>query len=584
MKNRKSATFTIEQMDEFHWGAILWADRYQHMHYLTDNGIKNYPFGGFNKILAVDVDSEEDVFEMTDEKSLQDFQDFYDKNNDWMFGCFSYDLKNDIENLVSENNDFHQFPKALFFIPRHLFFFKDNEVTIYSSEKDPELIVQEVWRIRRFADIDYEWKQTILLDPLQIRTDKEEYIKNVNKIKEHILEGDVYELNYCIEFFAERAYLEDTEVYKALNEVSPMPFSTFFKDAHYRTLMCASPERFLKKEGNKLISQPIKGTARRGKTPEEDELLKNQLKNSEKERAENMMIVDLVRNDLAKISETGSVKVHEMFGIYTFDQLHQMISTVTSTIRTDIKFIDIINATFPMGSMTGAPKIKSMELIEQYENFKRGLYSGASGYITPEGDFDFNVIIRSIVFDLTKEKFSFQVGSAITFDSDPEHEYEECLLKAKAIKTVLEEKTAFELPPKMLRKKNKTVNELTKMLISFIFYFFILNYFINKTILIFNINSFYISLVIFICLTFFYWRFKKIEYWKSTGQNLWHNLFAQLLNGPAALLYLISAAIFIGGGIVLGGFFTIYRLIFPEKPFDLDEANALYEKRMKNYK
>ena len=212
-----------------------------------------------------------------------------------MFGCLSYDLKNEIENLKSENNDFHHFPKARFFVPRHLIFFRDNEVTITSSEKEPSEILDEIWRIRRYADIDYDWKQTVLLDPLQIRTSKEEYVKNVNKIKSHILEGDVYELNYCIEYFAERSYLSDTEVYKALNEISPMPFSTFFKIDDRQTLVCASPERFLKKVGDVLIAQPIKGTARRGGTNMEDELIKEKLKISEKERAENMMIVDLVK-------------------------------------------------------------------------------------------------------------------------------------------------------------------------------------------------------------------------------------------------------------------------------------------------
>ena len=584
MKNRKSGTFAIEQMDEFKWGAILWADRFPYLHYITDNDIKNYPFGGFDKILAADIESGEDLFEMTENKSLADLQQFYDLHNDWMFGYLSYELKNDIENLKSENIDYHQFNKAQFFVPRHLIFFKENEVTIFSSEKEPSLIVDEIWRIRQFADIDYDWQQTVLLDKLELRTSKEDYIKNVNKIKNHIVEGDIYELNYCLDFFCDRAYFDDTEVFKALNEVSPMPFATLFKDGHNKSMVCASPERFLKKEGNKLIAQPIKGTAKRGKNEMEDRQLKNNLFNSEKERAENMMIVDLSRNDMAKISETGSVKVHEMFGIYSFQQLHQMISTITSQVKPGITFTDIISATFPMGSMTGAPKIKAMELIEKYEDFKRGLYSGASGYIKPDGDFDFNVLIRGVVYDFEKEHFSFQAGSAITYDSDAEKEYEECLLKAQAIKNVLEEKTAFKVPPKMLQKKNPLINESIKFLFAFVFYFFICHSIINKLILVFNIKSFYAGIIIFIILSLCYAGLKKIEYKKSRKLNLWHNALAQILNGPAALLFLLIGALVIGGGIFIGGLVTIYRFFVPLKPFDVERANEEYTNSLKKYK
>jgi para-aminobenzoate synthetase component I len=189
----------------------------------------------------------------------------------------------------------------------------------------------------------------------------------------------------------------------------------------------------LKKEGNRLISQPIKGTIRRGENEAEDQLLRQQLRNDEKELAENMMIVDLVRNDLARSARTGSVKVEEMFGIYAFRQVHQMISTVTAQLKEAIPFTEAIRQAFPMGSMTGAPKIRAMELIDQYEQSRRGLFSGAVGYITPEGDFDFNVVIRSILYNAANHYLSFHVGSAITYDSVPEKEYEECLLKAQAI-------------------------------------------------------------------------------------------------------------------------------------------------------
>jgi para-aminobenzoate synthetase component 1 len=221
-----------------------------------------------------------------------------------------------------------------------------------------------------------------------------------------------------------------------LLQKSPTPFASYFKYDH-QYLLCASPERFIKKSGDKLFSQPIKGTIKRGVDEAEDAQLKNELLHSEKELAENLMIVDLVRNDLARSSKTGSVNVDELFGIYSFKQVHQMISTVSSIIKNDTHIIDAIKHAFPMGSMTGAPKIMAMELIEKYETTKRGLYSGAIGYIAPNGDFDFNVVIRSLQYNAATKYLSYEVGSAITFDSIAEQEHDECLLKAKAIMDVL---------------------------------------------------------------------------------------------------------------------------------------------------
>ena len=246
-------------------------------------------------------------------------------------------------------------------------------------------------------------------------------------------------MNFCHEFYAENAIVDPFEVYLKLNRVSPMPFSCFYRNKD-KYLMCASPERFLKKEGSKIISQPIKGTIKRGVTPKEDEALKNQLLNDPKERSENVMIVDLVRNDLSRTAKKGSVKVDELFGIYSFPQVQQMISTVSAEVKEEHHFVDVIKYAFPMGSMTGAPKIKAMELIEKYETTKRGLYSGTAGYITPAGDFDFNVVIRSILYNASEKYLSFTVGNAITHNSISESEYEECLLKAKAMFEVLENK------------------------------------------------------------------------------------------------------------------------------------------------
>ncbi len=277
---------------------------------------------------------------------------------------------------------------------------------------------------------------------ISCRFTEEEYLQTVEIIKNHIIEGDVYELNLCIEFFIEKLELNPLEAYQELCKISKMPFSSFLKitvNDSEKYALCASPERFLKKTGNKLISQPIKGTVKRGLTQEEDEELKNYLRTSEKERAENMMIVDLVRNDLARSAEIGSTHASEMFGIYSFQQVHQMISTVEATLHKDKNWSEAIKNAFPMGSMTGAPKIKATQLIEKYEKTKRGLYSGSVGYITPNGDFDFNVVIRTLFYDSFSKYASFQVGGAITYDSEPKSEWEECLLKAKAIRSLFEE-------------------------------------------------------------------------------------------------------------------------------------------------
>ena len=201
--------------------------------------------------------------------------------------------------------------------------------------------------------------------------------------------------------------------------------------------MCASPERFLKKIKNTILSQPIKGTSKRGNNIKEDEEEKKALQLNEKERSENTMIVDLVRNDLSKICTEGSVMVKEYLKIYSFPQVHQMISTISGNLRENISFSEILSATFPMGSMTGAPKKRVMELIEQYEKTKRGLFSGTVGYINPGGDFDFNVVIRSILYNEENNYLSIQAGSAITFKSDPHKEYEECNIKIEAMRQAL---------------------------------------------------------------------------------------------------------------------------------------------------
>jgi para-aminobenzoate synthetase component 1 len=279
--------------------------------------------------------------------------------------------------------------------------------------------------------------QVSSLKSLKQRISKESYLEKVAGMLEHIHRGDIYEANFCMEFYAEDAVIDPLDIYQRLNAISEPPFAVYFKN-YRQYLLSASPERYIKKEGDKIISQPIKGTAKRSTDTAEDNAIKLELSLNEKERSENIMIVDLVRNDLSRTASKGSVEVEELCGSYTFKQVHHLISTVVSRVATGASPVDVIRTTFPMGSMTGAPKISAMQIIEKLEETKRGLYSGAVGYFTPESDFDFNVVIRSILYNEENKYVSFSVGSAITSLASPEMEYEECLLKAKAMRTVLE--------------------------------------------------------------------------------------------------------------------------------------------------
>jgi para-aminobenzoate synthetase component I len=363
--------------------------------------------------------------------AFEQLQQLYEQSHDWLFGHLSYDLKNETESLSSNNTDHIGFPDLCFFIPEVILQLSENELLIGAVDARHETIFHEI------CAIDPPEPARLAPTPINSRISKEEYIQIIQQLQQHILRGDCYEINFCQEFFAADVIIDPVQVYCSLSDTSPNPFAAYYKTGE-RYLLCASPERYLKKEGDHIFSQPIKGTAQRNlHDAGEDVKSAEHLYNSAKDRSENVMIVDLVRNDLSKICEEASVQVEELFGIYSFPQVHQMISTVSGRLRSDLHFIEAIRATFPMGSMTGAPKKRVMELIEQYEQTRRGIFSGAVGYITPEGDFDFNVVIRSIMYNASRKYLSFQAGSAITFYSDPEKEYEECLLKAAAIKKVL---------------------------------------------------------------------------------------------------------------------------------------------------
>ena len=364
--------------------------------------------------------------------ALEDFRKFLNERPKWLFGHFGYDLKNEIEYVNSSYKSRIGFPDIFFFEPKIVIRLAENKMEIGAeNEVEARKVFSEI------MDTGYQLPDENPYLQIRQRVSKKEYTDTIEQLKKHILRGDCYEINYCMEFFAENAVVDPLLIYQKLSRSSPNPFSALYK-LEDKWLICASPERFLKKEGNKILSQPIKGTSSRFlKDDKKDEKSKEELFASEKDRSENVMVVDLVRNDLARVCKEGTVKVDELFGIYSFPQVHQMISTVSGELKDKVTFTEIIKATFPMGSMTGAPKRRVMELIDQYERSGRGIFSGAVGYITPENDFDFNVVIRSIMYNASEKYLSFMAGSGITFYSDAEKEYEECLLKAEAMRGVV---------------------------------------------------------------------------------------------------------------------------------------------------
>lgn len=427
---RTQYQFKPECFDTFKRQLLQWANTFEEVVWLDSNHY-NQTHSSFDAVLAVDAFSS---LQLSPNQGFDQLEIYQKETSDWIFGYLSYDLKNDIEKLHSSNYDGLLFPDLFFFQPKKVFLFRGDEVIIHylnefsaCIEDDLNFIEQQSFQTKN--------RNAIALK-IEARTSKSSYLDKVKTLQYHINRGDIYEANFCQEFYT-YGTIDPLATFYKLQKSSKPPFSAFLKNGNHFALS-ASPERYLKKNGNVVISQPIKGTSRRSVLADEDAQLKANLESDPKERSENVMIVDLVRNDLSRIAEKGAVKVDELCGSYTFAQVHHLISTVSASIKNEYSSVDVIKSTFPMGSMTGAPKISAMTIIEQLEDAKRGLYSGAIGYFTPSGNFDFNVVIRSILYNKTKSYISFSVGSAITSKSKPEYEYEECLVKAQALREALE--------------------------------------------------------------------------------------------------------------------------------------------------
>ncbi|WP_375324603.1 anthranilate synthase component I family protein [Flagellimonas sp. GZD32] len=425
---RTHRTFPFDSLSQIKSALLDWSKIHEDVVWLDSNKHQDQ-YSSFEACLAVGAHQKIESF--------SGLHEFVGQQNDWLFGFFTYDVKNQIEDLTSENNDDLGFTELHFFQPQKIIIIKEGQLHfmyLQSNDGEMERDYKAIFSQRTISTITLKVKNRVDIHP---RISKESYLNKAYQFLEHIHRGDIYEANFCQEFYAEQAEIEPWGTFQQLNHISEPPFAVFLRSKD-QYLLCASPERYLKKVGEKVISQPIKGTAPRSLNATEDKIISEQLTNDLKERTENIMITDLVRNDLSKSALKGSVRVEELCKPYAFKQVHQLISTVVSKVENHKNPVELIQETFPMGSMTGAPKISAMKIIEELEETKRGLYSGAVGYFGPDGDFDFNVVIRSILYNASRMYVSFSVGSAITSKSNPEKEYQECLLKAKAMRTVLE--------------------------------------------------------------------------------------------------------------------------------------------------
>ncbi len=418
--------FSVNQPKEFLNKMLNWSSRFNIFCFLDHAGSPTND-QSFDCLLAVGAHAfvqprGSDIFDQ--------LQYFHQEHPGWLFGHLGYPQTPDYSSLSTGRISFGD---AYFFSPSCIVRLTGSEVQIECMPPENPAIV--------FQQIDEQPEgisgEQLAVTDIRPDLDKEEYVEIINRLKWHIQRGDCYEINFCQEYVAEQVSIDPLFVYQQLRTISPNPFGAFYR-LEDRYCLCASPERFLQKQADRVISQPIKGTSRRHPGhPEMDEEARQYLLNSLKEKAENVMVVDLVRNDLSRVALEGTVTVPELCGVYAFPQVFQMISTIEARVSAEMHWTKILEACFPMGSMTGAPKRRVMELINQYEPQPRGLFSGTIGYVTPGGDMDFNVVIRSIFYDDQKKLLTYKAGSGITAYCDPAAEYDECNLKAAAIKKIL---------------------------------------------------------------------------------------------------------------------------------------------------
>ena len=424
---RKVIKFNINHIHTFRAKIIELAKAYETFLLLDScaDKLNPFPYGRFEMLAGIGC-----IEEYSHSAQYNDLSLIENTERDWLLGHISYNYKNQTIGYTSNKINDIGFQNFSFFKPQLLIKLSGTEVEIHytpeTEEKQIDYIVNTLTSETLIKDIK---------KPTSVEVDyigKKEYINAIHQLQKHIARGDVYELNYCIDFHAENVSIDPYNLYLELTQTSPAPFSAFYKQKD-KFCLSASPERFIQKDGSKIISQPIKGTAKRETNPLKDAEVKEKLTSDPKERAENIMIADLVRNDISVFADKNSVVADELCQCYTFEHVHQLISTISGTVSNNITFNNIINAVFPMGSMTGAPKLNAVKYSDEFETFNRSLYSGTIGYIDPDMNFDFNVVIRSILYNSTNGHLSIPAGSGITAQSVPENEYDECITKAKAL-------------------------------------------------------------------------------------------------------------------------------------------------------
>ncbi len=424
----KTTLFDFAQTQGGRFGNKLYLDSNEHQD----------PHGAFGALLALDPVGELriDAAQSGDWERLSVWQK---TQKDWCFGHISYDFKNAQEQLQSANWDGIGFPEVYFFVPARILMVQGRTlVGLYLEERTQQWPddLKEIEKIFKQIPNEPHQRMSEAGIELQGRWTQEQYQEKFGKIQQHIQRGDIYETNFCQEFYREDTVIDPAVVFKQLNGYSKAPFSAFYQ-LEDRYALCASPERYLTKKGKKLISQPIKGTLKRLSDPKLDEPAVAEFIKSPKERRENIMITDLVRNDLSIVAARDSVQVQELCTLKSYEHVHQLVTTVRAELKADRDPVDALKATFPMGSMTGVPKIRALQLMEDFEDHQRGLYSGTIGYFTPEGDFDFNVVIRTLLYNSSNKYLSLSVGGALTSTANAHDEYQECLLKAESLRTVL---------------------------------------------------------------------------------------------------------------------------------------------------
>ena len=343
-------------------------------------------------------------------------------------GYFGYELKKE---CVTGNQHSYEYPDAQFrYVDRAVVLDHLEKKLYLLSEGREKVWIEEVKEILQSAESYQEREHFSDYPRVAFVENKKQYLENIRKSQELISQGESYEicLTNRLDIFAK---IHPVDYYLLLRKVSPGSYSAFLPYENI-SIASSSMEKFLTIDRNRIVeTKPIKGTIRRGNTAEEDEKLKRSLVEEEKNKSENLMIVDLLRNDLGKVSEIASVKVPKLMAVETYTTLHQLVSTITGKVASQYDSIDVIKASFPGGSMTGAPKKRTLEIIDHLEKVPRGVYSGSIGFLANNGTADFNIVIRTAIIE--KEKVSLGVGGAIIALSNAEEEFEEILLKAKGV-------------------------------------------------------------------------------------------------------------------------------------------------------